>query len=329
MSLVAPSDSNPEPILAGTSTKAWGLSAVGADVSKFDGSSVTVAVLDTGIDPHHPAFANVTLIHKNFTHESDGDSNGHGTHCAGTFFGGEVNGTRIGVAPGISAALIGKVLNERGAGESDAVANAVLWATDQGALVVLMSLGIDFPGYVDQLVKKRNLPLKSATSRGLDGFQKTLQLFSRLAETIRIRAPKAALIAAAGNESMRQKTAVYRISVTSPATTPGIVSVGALAQVEGGLEIARFSNTGSTVVAPGVNIVSAAYGTKDLVSKDGTSMAAPHVAGVAALWAQMFRANNRLNDGQLAAVLTGHARLDMLKPGFFALDMGAGLVRAP
>ena len=110
----------------------WGVKAVGADNSPFSGNGAVVAVLDTGIDPNHPAFAGVELERKNFTDASDDDENGHGTHCAGTIFGRAVNGTRIGVAPGVKKALIGKVLGGNGGG-SDMMLQAIQWAVNGGA----------------------------------------------------------------------------------------------------------------------------------------------------------------------------------------------------
>jgi subtilisin family serine protease len=92
---------------------AWGIEAVGASTSPFTGKGVTVAVLDTGIDKGHPAFAGVEITGRNFTAgtpDDISDTNSHGTHCAGTIFGRAVAGTRIGVAPGVSRAVIGKVL---------------------------------------------------------------------------------------------------------------------------------------------------------------------------------------------------------------------------
>src|SRR5262245_5495191 len=62
----------------------WGVSAVGAAATSFTGAGVTVAVLDTGIDAGHEAFAGKTIEQKDFTGDGDGDQNGHGTHCAGT-----------------------------------------------------------------------------------------------------------------------------------------------------------------------------------------------------------------------------------------------------
>jgi subtilisin family serine protease len=90
----------------------WGLAAVKADSSAFTGDGVTVAVLDTGINKNHPAFAGIAdqIVEKDFTGTGNGDNQGHGTHCAGTIFGRAVDGKRIGVAPGVTKALIGKVL---------------------------------------------------------------------------------------------------------------------------------------------------------------------------------------------------------------------------
>src|SRR4029079_1285646 len=95
---------------------AWGVAAVHADKSQFTGAGVTVAVLDTGIDAMHPAFTDATLqvIQKDFSGAGDGDVVGHGTHCAGTIFGRDVAGTRIGIARGVTKALIGKVLDDNG-----------------------------------------------------------------------------------------------------------------------------------------------------------------------------------------------------------------------
>jgi subtilisin family serine protease len=81
----------------------WGLDAVGATASPpFDGSGVTVAVLDTGIDLTRPAFAGIAdrVTRRNFTTAADEDTHGHGTHCAGTIVGQDVGAQRIGVARG-------------------------------------------------------------------------------------------------------------------------------------------------------------------------------------------------------------------------------------
>jgi len=72
MKLIAPVGSPDAP----TATKSWGIDAVRASESPFDGTGVTVAVLDTGIDPNHPAFKGMKLVQKNFTTEIDNDTHG-------------------------------------------------------------------------------------------------------------------------------------------------------------------------------------------------------------------------------------------------------------
>jgi subtilisin family serine protease len=90
--------------------------------------------------------------------------------------------------------------------------------------------------------------------------------------------------------------------------------------------VADFSNVGASVAAPGVDILSAKAGGGFIVMS-GTSTAAPHVAGVAALWAESLLASaDRLDLGLLLARLTGNSQE---LPGVAAIDAGAGLVRAP
>ena len=112
------SAADPERLLvkAGTQRLPAGLSAVGATTSAFTGQGVTVAVLDTGADLTHPAFANLTIAAKNFTNEGPEtdvrDENGHGTHCAATACGRVVGDVRVGVAPGVTKLSVGKVLRK-------------------------------------------------------------------------------------------------------------------------------------------------------------------------------------------------------------------------
>lgn len=103
----------------------WGIEATAASRSPFDGSGITVAILDTGIDRCHPAFEGIDICEKDFTGEGAGDANGHGTHCAGTICGRDVNGTRIGIARGIKKLLVGKVLGQSGSGSTEAIFDAL------------------------------------------------------------------------------------------------------------------------------------------------------------------------------------------------------------
>jgi len=137
------------------------------------------------------------------------------------------------------------------------------------------------------------------------------------------------LTAAAGNESQRDVRPDFEISVSPPAVSDGFISVAALAETTtGGLVITSFSNTGANVSAPGFNVVSAKLG-GGLVSMNGTSMATPHVAGIAALWAEKIQKARPLNAIEWTARLLGSATTAPLQPGFDPFDVGAGLVQAP
>ena len=315
----------------------WGLDAVGATKTRMDGRGVRVAVLDTGIDATHPAFQGITLDQRtcrDFTLPAaspaggpdtmPGDENGHGTHCAATIFGRDVNGTRIGVAPGVNDVRIGKVIGPAG-GTFKAIADGLHWAYAEGAHIVSMSLGIDFQAYPDSLVRA-GMPAAEALSQALGDYAACLRLFDRLCELVADRRnlyQGMLVVAAAGNESDRPH---YRVATAPPANAFGVMSVGAVGRGDHG--IARFSNTRPTLSAPGVDILSAAAG-GGLVGMSGTSMAAPHVAGIAALWAQRMVAtshNGTIRADLLAADILGAAAS---VAGLGVEDVGAGLVQAP
>lgn len=307
----------------------WGVQAVGADTSPYDGEGAVVAILDSGIDRSHPAFQGVDIVPKNFTSADDDDEDGHGTHCAGTVFGRSIDGLRIGIAPGVRKALIGKVLAEN-EGSSAQISNAIQWAVDGGANVISMSLGFDFPRYVEEL-RAEGYPGELATSLALEDYRRNVLLFERQASFIAaiggFQRP-AVLVAAAGNESRRDENPDFEIAVSPPAVADGFISVGAVGPAGEKLVIAPFSNTGPRVCAPGIAVQSAKPG-GGLTAMDGTSMATPHVAGVAALWIQKLANDEMFTSKIITDRLAGTATTAALREGFDPLTVGTGLVRAP
>lgn len=315
----APSDDEP-----------WGLGVVRATSSTFTGEGIKVAVLDTGIDAEHEAFRGVDIMQRDFTGEGDGDTDGHGTHCAGTIFGQPVKGVRIGVALGVRQALIAKVIGSHG-GSTESLLKAIQWALDNGANIISMSLGMDFPGFVNTLVKN-GYPADLATSKALEGYLENVQLFASLAAFVRHNSRMfngALLIAAAGNESRRSHDPNHVITVAPPAAADGIIAVGAVAETSSGFAVAPFSNSNPDVSAPGVDILSAQSG-GGLVKMSGTSMAVPHVAGVATLWAEKLRRTLRgISATQLSQKLIGTATLETPRGQVTSVDVGIGIVQAP
>ncbi|MEM1045071.1 MAG: S8 family serine peptidase [Pseudomonadota bacterium] len=309
----------------------WGVERVGATTSPFTGVGVKAAVLDTGIDPNHPAFNGVTLTRENFSDDGPDDGDGHGTHCAGTIFGRDVDGTRIGVAPGITEALIGKVLGDDGSGSSDMLFNGMQWAEQNGARVISMSLGFDFPGLSERLIADGFPPLL-ATSVALEAYRMNLRVFDRIMAMFRAKADFTGgviVVAASGNESRRQIDPNFEVSASVPAAAEGIVSVGAVGESPGGLTMAPFSNTNPTLSAPGVGVVSAQLG-GGLTPLNGTSMACPHVAGCAALWWEStLNAPIPATQRAVEARLLTSAITDPFAAGVDIADRGDGLVQAP
>lgn len=322
-----------DPVATQTQAQPWGVSQVGADITPFDGTGVKVAVLDTGIDPDHPAFAGVKLQMKNFTGgpDTEPDGNGHGTHCAGTIFGRDVEGQRIGVARGVDEALIGKVLADEGGGGSEMLFNGMKWAHEQGAKVISMSLGFDFPGMVENLIAD-GWPPKLAASAALEAYRGNLRVFDAILSMFRALGQfdgGTIVVAASGNESERQIDPSFEVSASLPSAAEGVISVGALGQTAQGLTVADFSNTNPILSAPGVDIVSAATG-GGLATLSGTSMACPHVAGLAALWWQaLSSATVPLTAEAVTARLRTHADEDAFAPGVDIADRGEGLAMAP
>lgn len=242
------------------STAQWGVRRVGAG----DGTGKRVWIIDTGVDPDHPDLnVDKTLSRSFITDETSiTDNNGHGTHVAGII--GALNNTigTLGVASGVSIIAL-KTLNGDGSGNSSGLIRALnyIGQNAQAGDAVNMSVGTD------------------TISLALDNAIRTL-------------AGRGILFAlAAGNERVRA-------NLSSPArvNAPNVFTVSAIDSLG---RFASFSNFGNDVVdfaAPGVNIVST-FSQGRYARLSGTSMAAPHLAGILVLnGAKIITKGTALND---------------------------------
>ncbi|MFN7176106.1 MAG: S8 family serine peptidase [Thermaurantiacus sp.] len=328
---IAPLDTGEAEAGPAAGGNSWGIEAVLAHQSPFTGQGVKVAVIDSGIDAAHPAFQGVDLVQQDFSGSGDGDSSGHGTHCAGTIFGQDVGGTRIGVARGVDRALIGRVFGTAGGGSSLTLYQAMQWAAQGGANIISMSLGYDFVGMANRL-EQRGFARPAAVSAAMSALVANLRFFDRLMAMLKasqFMGIDTLVIAASGNESNRPS---FEVTAALPSAADGVVSVGAVGPASGGVHpVARFSNANPNVVAPGVDVVSARANAPGLVAMSGTSMATPHVAGIAALWWQAIAsaAPGLPVAPRVADRLRAGARRNLLGSPDDPGDYGEGLVTAP
>ncbi|MFV2111834.1 S8 family serine peptidase [Micromonospora sp. LOL_025] len=269
----------------------------------YTGRGVRVAVLDTGIDATHPDLAGRVAQVRNFTEESaPGDIVGHGTHVASIVAGGgAASGGRMrGVAPDATL-LDGKVCETNGCPESAILAGMQWAAAEQRANVINLSLGgFDTPE-VD--------PLEEAVN-------------TLTAQT------GALFVISAGNSGRFAP-------VSSPSTADAALSVGAVDRDD---SLADFSSRGPRtgddalkpdITAPGVGIVAAR--SRDAVIGDpagdgyvslsGTSMAAPHVSGAAALLAQKHGGKADRLKALLMSSAKPHAELTAYEQGAGRVDV--------
>lgn len=294
-----PMEDSPKRLMA-SNTDAIGATYAN-NVLNYTGRNVTIAIIDTGIDYNHsdlggcigPA-CKVRGGYDFANSDSDPmDDNGHGTHCAGIA---AANGAIKGVAPD-ARLLAARVCNDGGCRDSDAMA-AIDWAVANGADVISLSLGTN-----------------KQPSKGSDPIQMLCDAASRIGVTV---------VAAVGNEGPGSGT-IADISASDTVIGVGADDDGGTASASDDV-VPDFSCRGPAaygrfkpeVIAPGTSIYSTGLG-GGYLTKQGTSMAAPHVAGAAAL---LLEYNRSLNPAQVKSALMNSAGEIAGHP----YETGAGLI---
>jgi len=233
-----------------------GIDALGAWDLSTGAGSIKIAILDSGIDLEHPDLTSKVVNEYSFVDGNQSvqdDHEGHGTHVAG--IAAAIGNNEIGVA-GINwqAQIMPlKVLDSEGKGKSSEVAEAIYWAIDNGAKVINMSLSL-----TTEVSQPSNLRALNNALRFADG-------------------KKVLVVVSAGNDDMAQ--------VGYPANSEYTMAVSAITNNNELVPKANYG-TGLDVVAPGLRIQSTLaqnYEPSGYGTKSGTSMAAPHVTGLASL----------------------------------------------
>jgi subtilisin family serine protease len=225
----------------------WGVMGTNAPSAwaHATGRGVRVGVVDTGVNVSHPDLAGNVRAGFDAISETEGveDDNGHGTHVAGIIAALDNGFGVVGVAPEAHIYAV-KSFDSRGKGMTSDIIQGIQWCIEQGVHIINMSFGTSDSG------KALALAISKAAESGI------------------------LLVAASGNTGGRN-TVLY------PARDPHVVAVAASTEDR---QIAEFSSSGPEVdiTGPGQNIYST-YKGRRYKTLSGTSMACPHVAGVAAL----------------------------------------------
>ncbi|HEX6364051.1 MAG TPA: S8 family serine peptidase [Albitalea sp.] len=262
----------------------WGLARCKVPPSVRSGAGIRVAVLDTGMDIAHPDFAGRLVTAQSFVGQPVQDLHSHGTHCIGTACGPKAPpGTTPRYGIGFKTHIfVGKVLTNSGSGTTASVLAGMNWAIANRCAVISMSLGSQSP-----VQSAYTAAGQAALNRGC------------------------LIVAAAGNIGR---------ATGAPANSPTIMAVASLDPT---LAPSSFSNFGKIeIAAPGRDVFSSVPRPTRYGVKTGTSMATPHVAGCAALWAETSPA---LRGQALWSRLLATARPLPHPPA----RVGKGLVQAP
>lgn len=271
----------------------WWLDDIGVDRSAIDGSGVTVAVIDTGIDASHPNLSDVVLAGSDFSGVGNlngtlpvGPSSFHGTMVASLIAGQGISpGDVLGIAPGAKLLSASIGLGVEAADTDAQLAQAIIWSVDNGADIINLSV-------------TRN---SAKWPRSWD--EAFLYAFEN----------DVVIVAATGNQEQGEYA-------TAPAVIPGVVAVTAVDREGNPGEQAGSSGIGVTLAAPGIDLPGSIPGGGSALWS-GSSAAAPIVSGVLAL---MLQADPVASANDLIQRLIDSAT-DAGEPGFDAV-YGYGIV---
>jgi len=291
------------PEIAQRSTHAWGIEASGALASwgafGARGQGARVAVLDTGVEPSHPDLAGKVARFAEFDArgrlvaegvDAAWDADGHGTHVCGTIAGGRASGRWIGMAPACRL-LVAKVLGKAG-GTDEQILKGMEWAVAEGADVINMSLGgLSFEPsvldtYTSALIAARQAGIPCVVSVGNEGAQTSGSPgndYFALAVGAMDANDRVAAFSAGRTQIVEESEAI------APRNLPLVYSKPDLG-------------------APGVQVYSC-IGRQRWEHLNGTSMAAPHVAGAIAL---LLSRTPQAKQGAALLKLSGWDRSDTL-----------------
>ncbi len=271
----------------------WWIEGYGFDQTKLDGTGVTIAVIDTGIDSSHPDLAGTVIDGVDFSSvgvpkgtSGVGSSAFHGTMVASLIAGqGSGESGVIGVAPGAKLLSISIGLGVPGSDTDAQIAHAVKWAVDNEADIINLSL-----------------------TRNSQTWPKSWdEAFSYAFDNDVI------VVAAAGNRTDKSSRP------SAPATIPGVVSVGGVTKAKEPAE-ASTAGLGVAISAPAEDLLGS-YPGEGYRVWDGSSAAAPIVSGLLAL---MSQADPNATANDLIERLISSAT-DLGEPGFDA-NYGHGLI---
>lgn len=256
----------------------WGLARISHEsrnhrdyvYSDTAGTGIYVYVIDTGIRTSHTDFNGRAIWGANFVAStSDSDEDGHGTHVAGV-----IAGKTYGVAKSATVIAV-KVLDKTGTGSMSGLLQGLNWAVDDAKSRGVVSKTVINMSVAGAYTQSVNDAIRVATDLGIT------------------------VVAAAGNKN-------DDVAHWSPGSAPTAITVGAIDEED---RRGDFSNWGPgvDVFAPGVVIKSASNaGDQESAWMSGTSMAAPHVAGLAAYFmAREGISGNKVTERILGTANTG------------------------